>query len=375
MSKIVIVTWPGGGNQPPAIGLAQRLRVRGHDVVFAGYPQQVDRFAALGFALVVMPGASRRWETFEPGGLSGFLLDRVWACPEHLTDVAAVVERESPDLIVVDCMLGAALAAVEDAGVPTAAQVHSAPGILCPPGAGAPELAALNAVRARSGLDRLDTFRAAWERHPVLCATIPELDPRAAAAPAGFRWVGPVFEDTPAGAYAPEPDDRPLVLVSFSSGPAWDQTSRIQRTLDGLARSGVRVLATTGAVDPTTLDVPENATALPYAPHGAVLPHAAAVVTHAGHGTLTAALAHGLPVVALPNLGADQAALATQVAQLGAGLHLDGDTARADDVRRAVEQVLSEPSYRTTAQRLARRITEHQGGLDEYLGQLLARSR
>lgn len=106
---------------------------------------------------------------------------------------------------------------------------------------------------------------------------------------------------------------------------------------------------------------------LPYAPHGAVLPFTAAVVTHAGHGTLTAALAHGLPVVALPNLGADQSALAAQVAQLGAGVHLDGDTPGADDVRRAVEQVLTEPSYRRVAQRLADRITEHQAGLDAYL--------
>lgn len=371
MGKIVIVTWPGGGNEPPAIGLAQRLRERGHHVVFAGYPQQVDRFTALGFELVVMPGASRRWETFDADDLSGFLLNQVWACPDHSADVTAVVERESPDLIVVDCMLGAALAAVEDSGVPTAALVHSAPGILCPPGGGAPELAALNAVRARSGQDQLLTFRAGWERHTVLCATIPDLEPGAAEAPATFRWVGPIFEATPAGGYAPERDDRPLVLVSFSSGGAWDQTSRIQQTLDGLAGSGVRVLATTGAVDPATLDVPANATALPYAPHGAVLPHATAVVTHAGHGTLTAALAHGLPVVALPNLGADQAALAAQVAHLGAGIHLDGDTAGADDVRRAVAQVLAQPSYRTAAQRLAKRITEHRADLDAHLDQLL----
>lgn len=217
MSKTLIVTWPGGGNQPPAIGLAQRLRGRGHEVVFAGYPHQVDRFTELGFKLAVMPGASRSWDQFDPDDMAGFLLDQVWACPDHPTDVSAVVEQESPDLIVVDCMLGAALAAVENVGVPTAVLVHSAPGILCPPGGGA-ELTALNAVRARLGRDQLDTFRAAWERHEVLCATIPELDPHAAEAPTSFRWVGPIFEETPAGAYAPEEDHRPLVLAASPAG-------------------------------------------------------------------------------------------------------------------------------------------------------------
>ncbi len=63
MSKVAIITWPGGGNQPPAIGLAQRMRGRGHQVVFVGYPGQVGRIAALGFDLRVMPGASRAGTT------------------------------------------------------------------------------------------------------------------------------------------------------------------------------------------------------------------------------------------------------------------------------------------------------------------------
>ena len=37
MARVLFVTWGGGGNQPPAIGIAQELRDRGHKVVFAGY--------------------------------------------------------------------------------------------------------------------------------------------------------------------------------------------------------------------------------------------------------------------------------------------------------------------------------------------------
>ena len=41
MARYLFVTWAGGGNEPPAIGLAQELRERGHVVAFAG--QQLGR--------------------------------------------------------------------------------------------------------------------------------------------------------------------------------------------------------------------------------------------------------------------------------------------------------------------------------------------
>lgn len=40
MSRFLFLTWDGGGNQSPAIGIAQELRGRGHEVVFAGYASQ-----------------------------------------------------------------------------------------------------------------------------------------------------------------------------------------------------------------------------------------------------------------------------------------------------------------------------------------------
>ncbi len=376
MSKIMFVTWSGGGNQPPAIGLAQQLRDSGHDIVFAGYADQVARFAPLGFPVVLLSGANEGWDRFDPDNLYGFLTDRVWACPDHPADIEAVLEQELPDLVVVDCLMTAALAALEKTALPTVVLVHSTPGALCPPGRDLDQLllGRLNPVRALLGLDPMPTVWAAWEQHSVLCASISELDPLAAEVSSDVNWVGPIFEQASAAAWAPPgPDHRPLVLVSFSSGPAWDQTSRIQRSLDGLAGYGVRVLATTGAVEPTALRwSDDSATVLPYLPHSAVLAHAAAVVTHAGHGTLTAALAQGLPVVCLPNFAADQPALAEQVARLGAGIHLDGDRAQPEDIRHAVEQVLTDPSYAAAAAQLADRMTEQSAERGAYLDRVLS---
>ncbi|HLY32420.1 MAG TPA: nucleotide disphospho-sugar-binding domain-containing protein, partial [Ktedonobacterales bacterium] len=73
----------------------------------------------------------------------------------------------------------------------------------------------------------------------------------------------------------------------------------------------------------------------------------------AGHGTVTAALAHGVPLACLPNTTSDQPALATQIAALGAGIALDGDTASSERIGEAVMTILADPSFAEAARRLA----------------------
>lgn len=143
------------------------------------------------------------------------------------------------------------------------------------------------------------------------------------------------------------------MLVSFSTHVAWDQTTRIQRTLAALADSHYRVLITTGRADRSGLATPENVALVPYIPHAELMPQAAVCVTHAGHGTVTAALAAGVPLVCLPNPVADQPPLAAQVEALGAGRTLDGEACTAAEIATAVEHVFMEPSYAATARRLA----------------------
>jgi UDP:flavonoid glycosyltransferase YjiC (YdhE family) len=40
MREVLFVTWDGGGNLPPALGIASELRRRGHSVSFLGHAQQ-----------------------------------------------------------------------------------------------------------------------------------------------------------------------------------------------------------------------------------------------------------------------------------------------------------------------------------------------
>lgn len=365
MARFLFVTWAGGGNEPPALGLAQALRQRGHEVTFAGQllGPGPSRVVGQGFRFAPLARAQAAWDAAPPGPRR--LVAAVMVAPAHLRDLPDAVARERRDVLVIDCLMFGALAAAEMLGLPAAVLVHSPPGATAPPG-GAREvelLAEVNGVRALAQRTPITRLWDAWAPFPALCVTIPELDPLAAAVPPSFEYVGPIFEQTPAsGWHAPWPagDPRPLVLVGFTT-TSLDQTSRIRRTLEALADAPYRVLVTTGRADMSHIAVPGNAVLVPYVPHTEVLPAAAAVVSHAGHGTVVAALAHGRPMVNLPNPSRDQPALAAQVATLGAGLALDGETATPAQIAGAVRAVLTQPTHAAAAAHLAAAITARPG--------------
>jgi UDP:flavonoid glycosyltransferase YjiC (YdhE family) len=362
MGRFAFVTWPGGGNLPPAIGIAQELVARGHEVGFLGYEVQRERIEAQSLAFTAL----RRSGAFDIHGTPpgpqrlAAMVHNIWACPDHLEDVPGALEEHPAGLLVVDCMMQGALAAASHTGIPTAALVHSAvagfeAGNRMP--VGAARLAAANGLRAGAGLPLMSRLDEGWAGFLTLVTTIPDLDPAAAGAAASVRYVGPIFErfseqewDSP---WSPE-DSRPMVLVSFTTTGMWDQGGRIRNTLDALADQPVRVLVS-GAEPSAIGPLPANATARRFVPHGLVLPSAALTVTHCGHGTLTASLAYGVPVVGLPNPAVDQPFLAGMVQQLGAGLALDGE-APPEAISAAVQTVLAEPSYAEAARRLSETI-------------------
>ena len=115
----------------------------------------------------------------------------------------------------------------------------------------------------------------------------------------------------------------------------------------------VDLLVTVGReLDPAELaPQPPHVRVERYVPQWAVLPHTAVAVTHGGSGGVIGALAHGVPVVALP-LGADQPSNAARVEALGVGCVLDAVTATAAEIGAAVALALDDPDGRGAAKRL-----------------------
>jgi UDP:flavonoid glycosyltransferase YjiC (YdhE family) len=101
--------------------------------------------------------------------------------------------------------------------------------------------------------------------------------------------------------------------------------------------------------------VPANARVEQFVPQAELLPRCAAVVHHAGSGTMFGALAHGLPQVAIPQ-GADNFSNAEALAGAGVATVLQPGSVTSDTVRAALTTVLTEPSYKSAAQRAAAEI-------------------
>jgi MGT family glycosyltransferase len=219
---------------------------------------------------------------------------------------------------------------------------------------GVPEI---NELRTSLGLAPLDGFFDQLHRaRRQLVLTSAEFDfPGTVAANA--RYVGAVLDD-PAWAGTEvttvSPDDRPLVLVALSS-TFQDHAACLQRIVDGLAKLPVRAIVTTGpALEPGAIAAPSNVDVVAAAPHAAILRHAAAVVTHGGHGTVVRSLAAGVPLVVLPH-GRDQADNARRVSARGAGITLRRSASSAT-IAAAVERVLADPSFAAAAGRLGATI-------------------
>lgn len=192
--------------------------------------------------------------------------------------------------------------------------------------------------------------------------TAPELDfASRGRLPAHVRFTGPAMEPA-TGAWTspwPEHNTDPLVLISFST-TYMRQDALAARVLQAVAGLPVRALLTTGpALDVTGLEVPDNARVVPFAPHAAVLPHAALTVTHCGWGTTTASLAAGVPMVCIPD-ARDQPDNAARVVEAGAGIRLRR-SASAARIRAAITTVLGDPSLTTGAQRMALALNRSNG--------------
>jgi MGT family glycosyltransferase len=138
-----------------------------------------------------------------------------------------------------------------------------------------------------------------------------------------------------------------------------DQRALARRILEAVSELPVRVLFTLGpALRLDGLPVPDNVVTAEFVPHDIVMPHAAAAITHAGLGTVGAALSAGVPLVCIPS-GRDQADNAVRVVEAGAGVRLSS-RARPQAIRAAVERVLADPQLRAGAKRIQPAFS-HQG--------------
>lgn len=350
----------GGGQLTPAFALIRRLVRRGHEVLVMGSPALAQRVRERGaifvpFQLLPQPTLPPRVMVEEQmAELFAFL------CSSTLTkDV--LQNLEGIDVLAADCMVPAALFAGELKQVPTVALIHMLYQWYTE-GIGAEIFGGIGPfveeARRELGLPALmgeaPLISQLMDSATVaLAMTVREFDSPLTRTHSNLRYVGPALDEE---ATKWVPPGRPLVLVSFSTTYMRHEDA-LRRTFEALDGIDAFAVCTLGhALSREQVPVLPNVAIYDWLPHEAILPHAAAVVTHAGHSTVMAALAHGVPLVCMP-MGRDQDTNAERVEAVGAGVTLSPAAAPAE-ITASIKNVLTNPSYREAASRLAAQIGE-----------------
>src|SRR4051812_23239628 len=347
--RILITSNRGAGHIEPLVPFAHALRRAGDDVLVAapkGARDLVERAGLPYFALADPPddeiaAAMADFPRLTNAEQGVIMLRDVFAgicVRSSLPGVLRAIDRFRPDMILREPTEFAGLLAAERRGIP-----HGRIGIWAMENNtwSLPVVApALDAHRARLGMPA-DPRGDRILNSPVL-TLFPEAleDPSDPGYALRFREIAP----------PPQPCE-PLYVTFGSVMPALPIFPDVFRaTVDALKEIGVPALFTVGVeVDLDALGpVPEHVRIERWVPQAAIMPNVRAMVGHGGSGTTRLALAAGVPSVIFPAF-ADQPRNANRVAELGAGIALDS----LDGLASALRRVLTEPSYRAAAERVA----------------------
>jgi MGT family glycosyltransferase len=275
-------------------------------------------------------------DVLDPAIEIAHLLDHIWESPLLVEDFRRLAAELRPDVVLVDHSLGSVLIEARTSPAPTGVLYHTVYGP-----DGRDRMVAHFSGRPLSS-DPANSFRALLESLPLVlvfshAAFNPQTD-----FPPSVHHVGPIREPSAPAEWPRRYPDRPLVLVSLSTS-FMNQQATLQRICDAVSSLPLEALVTTGeSVVAAELTAGENVELRAFAPHDQVLDHADLVITHAGHGTVMAAVGAGVPLLCLP-MGRDQPGNAARVEALGLGRVLS-PAARPGEIAAVATAMLNDPT-------------------------------
>lgn len=376
MARILAYTSPGRSHLFPLTPVLDELHRRGHEIALRTLASQVPMMRARGFdAAPIDPRIEAiehtDWRARNP--LHSMQLNASVFCAraEHdAPDLRRAIAEVRPDVLLVDINCWGGLMAAEAwegpwatfCPYPLVLRSRDAPpfGPGFAPARGplgkARDLLVsqvavraverrlrvpLNAIRKRLGLAAVANADEWLRSAPLLLyMTAEPFEYHRSDWPENVVMIGPCDWDPPA---APpswlEQARQPVVLVNTST--EFQNDGRLaQVAFEALAEEPVTVVATMPTADPSGMAIPANARVERFVPHRPILERAACAVTHGGMGSTQKALAHGVPVCAVP-FGRDQLEVARRVEIAKAGTRLPARRLRADRLRAKILQAMT----------------------------------
>ena len=363
--RVLFTSAAGLGHIHPTFPLARAAARAGDEVLFAVATEAVPTVKRFGFAALPIPygdpaDLGRAWTSLPDHDLNTYVVAEIFTRIQGLAALPAqqaAIREFRPDLVIANEI--SSHVAAESCGVPSAYL-----GITALDLADLrwdPVVAAANDLRAAAGLP--PSSRLPYEAGVRYLSPVPPLlwnDPT--RLPADWIWYRhqDADEEVPAApsldAAAATRRSRPRIYATLGSMAGRNDFSRpvFAAMLSALGRLDADVLFTIGPFDRRAIaEPPANVTVSAYEPQSRAMQCDAAVI-HAGSGTTVAALARGLPLVAVP-LFADQMHNADRLAAAQLAVRVDPGEI-GERLTTAVETVLGDPVYAANAHSVAREI-------------------
>ncbi|MFW0153480.1 glycosyltransferase [Mycobacterium sp. smrl_JER01] len=415
-TPLTIMFWPESAYGPTnqCIGVAAKLRERGHRIVFAAESSWAGRIARYGFIEELVDlaepsqdggeaDAGHFWTDFITETAPEFakptieqlatfiaptfqaLIDGAKYCEPRLREIIAT---HQPDVLVEDNVV--LFPALATAGKPFVRFISCSPlevpgPDIPPPFSGLPSDDRSQWGAYTAEFDRV--LRPMWKEFDAWvreqgAEPLPDLEfmPRDNAAtiyiypaeadytdlrPLDDSWirVDSSIRETddeyqlPA-AVADRPDGSALVYLSLGSLGAADVTL-MQRLIDVLARTPHRFIVSKGP-QADKIVLADNMVGAQMLPQTRIMPLVDAVISHGGNNTTTEALHFGKPLIVLP-LFWDQYENAQRIDELELGARLDTYHFDDDDLIRALDRLLSDEPLRERVARIGADIRRRDG--------------
>ena len=399
--KIMLVALGTAGDVFPIIGVGRALQKRGHEVHVASLPEHqgaVERGGLIFHVVEGIPGITDDPDAYHPTRSMRVVAERL-VIPAIRPVYELLSKLDPADWMVIASVYayGARLAqeklgfwltsyVVSPSVLRSVQRMPVTPGVACPQWAPLifrqaffravsmlwdKELApSLNTVRESLGLAPARKIWYDWCQSPDrVIGLFPEwFAPNPGDWPAQFvHGTFTVFDQGVSGDVPPELTESGAPLVVFVAGSAGQSASAFFRNaVSASAGQPWRAVLLTGKSGVgTEPPLPANVHRFDYVPLSLLLPLSSVVVHHGGLGTLSVALAAGVPQIAVP-FGHDQFDNAARIEQLGIGRNVGN---APGPLQTAIGEMLQDPSWTARCREFQRKsaVDESLTGICEQI--------
>ena len=359
--KIAWFCIPAHGHTNPTLGLVKELTRAGHEIWYFSFEQFRDKIEAAGAHFIPCDGYDFEMEDKENGARVGkdkaFASELLVSATLALDEMAAEnIARIQPDLIVSDSVAFWGKLTAMKYGLPyvcstttfafnrySAAYMKEGPFDIAKMLLTMPKInRQIRRLREKGYPVKgfLDIVQNDNETNTIVY-TSKEFQPRSETFSDKYHFIGPSIRpvQTPVEKTAEK-------TVYISMGTVDKDEAFYHHCIEALRGTDYQVILSMGMNAEQFADLPDNIRAYPSVDQMAVLSIADCFVTHCGMNSASEGLYFEVPLVLFPQTP-EQDAVAKRTEELGAGLRLN-DTS-AEGIRKAVETVLREPSYKKAA--------------------------